>query len=127
VRAHLLEAVERMATAAGQLHGAGIEFSITGSTPPVRNPPEIVAIAEKAAEAVVGGENVCPLEVANMGAEDFGWYLQQTPGCYVRFGSQVPGREGYPAHSSRFDVDEEVLRVGAAYYHRVATIAGERI
>ena len=74
--------------------------------------------------AIPSAENVCPLEIANMGAEDFGNYMQHVPGCYVRFGSRVAGKEGYPAHSSRFDVDEDVLRIGAAYYHAVARHAG---
>ncbi len=59
-----------------------------------------------------------------MGAEDCSYYLEKIPGAYVRFGSQVEGLEGYPAHSSRFDFDEQALAVGAAYYHAIAKIAG---
>ncbi|MFO0702035.1 MAG: hypothetical protein U0236_22705 [Nitrospira sp.] len=62
-----------------------------------------------------------------MGAEDFSYYIERIPGAYVRFGSQVPGREGYPAHSSKFDFDEEALAVGAAYYRAIARIAGEHL
>jgi metal-dependent amidase/aminoacylase/carboxypeptidase family protein len=68
-----------------------------------------------------------PLKTANMGAEDFSYYLERIPGAYVRFGSQVPGREGYPAHSSKFDFDEEALAVGAAYYRAIARIAGQQL
>ncbi|MHC5115088.1 MAG: M20 metallopeptidase family protein [Planctomycetota bacterium] len=124
VRNHLIRAVDRMAVAAGHLHGAKVAFEVLRSTPPVSNPSELADIARAAATEVVGADDVCPLEIANMGAEDFGNYMQVVPGCYVRFGSQVAGREGYPAHSSRFDVDEDVLRIGAAYYHAVARRAG---
>jgi hippurate hydrolase len=75
----------------------------------------------------VGEANVLPLKTANMGAEDFSYYLEKIPGAYVRFGSQVPGREGYPAHSSKFDFDEEALAVGAVYYRAIARIAGQQL
>ena len=62
-----------------------------------------------------------------MGGEDFSYYMQHVPGCYIRIGSQVPGKEGFPAHSSRFDFDEDALAVGAAYYRAVALQAGRRL
>ena len=64
------------------------------------------------------------METANMGGEDFGYFLEQIPGCYVRFGTAREGVEQYPAHSSKFDFDEEGIAVGAAYYHAVAQVAG---
>ena len=127
IRDHLVASVRRMVIAAGQLHDARVEFEITGYTPPVLNTPGMTDIARAAAGGVVGAAGVRPMETANMGAEDFGHYMQHVKGCYVRFGSQVPGREGFPAHSSQFDVDEGVLPIGAAYYHAVARIAGERL
>jgi hippurate hydrolase len=127
VRKHLVASVERMARAAGQLHEAKIEFEILGNSPPVVNPPELCVIAREAAGAVVGAENVRRMEVANMGAEDFGNYMELIPGCYVRFGSRVAGRESYPAHSSRFEVDEGVLPVGAAFFSEIARLAAAEI
>jgi hippurate hydrolase len=62
-----------------------------------------------------------------MGGEDFSFYLERVPGCYVRFGAQAAGREGFPAHSSKFDFDEAALAVGAAYYHQVALTAGAHL
>ena len=62
-----------------------------------------------------------------MGGEDFGYYLEQVPGCYVRFGTSRDGVEQYPAHSSKFDFDEDALAVGAAYYHALAHVAGQRL
>jgi len=124
VRDHLLAALERMCQSIGQLHGAAIEIEIAEGTPALINPPEMASLAREAASLVVGAEHAVPLAVTNMGGEDFAYYLQHVPGCYVRFGAQVPGREGYPAHSSRFDVDEAVLGIGAAYFAQVARIAG---
>ena len=84
-------------------------------------------MAREAAAEAIGEKQVAKLTIANMGGEDFSFFLEKVPGCYVRFGSQVPGKEGYPAHSSRFDFDEKALAVGALYFHRVAILAGTRI
>jgi len=100
---------------------------VTEGTPPLINGSEMAGLARRAAIEAVGEANVLPLKTANMGAEDFSYYLERIPGAYVRFGSQVPGREGYPAHSSKFDFDEEALAVGAAYYHAIAKIAGQQL
>ena len=62
-----------------------------------------------------------------MGGEDFSCYLPHVPGCYIRFGSRLEGREGFPAHSSRFELDERVLGIGAAWYREVAHVAGRAL
>jgi metal-dependent amidase/aminoacylase/carboxypeptidase family protein len=98
--------------------------SFSEGAPPLVNAPEMASLARKAADLVVGASNILPLRAANMGAEDFSYYLAHVPGAYVRFGGQVTGREGFPAHSSRFDFDEVALGVGAAYYHAIARFGG---
>jgi hippurate hydrolase len=127
VRRHLLNSVRRIAESIAQLHGAKIHVMVTEGTPPLVNESQMAALARRAAVEAVGEANVLPLKTANMGAEDFSYYLEKIPGAYVRFGSQVPGREGYPAHSSKFDFDEEALAVGAAYYRAIAKIAGQQL
>ena len=52
----------------------------------------------------------------SMGAEDFSYYLEKIPGCYVRFGARPNGDTYVPLHSPSFDIDEGVLAVGAAYF-----------
>lgn len=99
-RERLHEAVTRIAHAVGQLHGARIQVEIRPGTPPLINHPRATSVARKAAHQVVGEERVLAMEIANMGGEDFAYYLEHRPGCSVRFGSQVEGREGFPAHST---------------------------
>ncbi len=127
VRAHLQQAIQRIAESLGQLHGAGIDVEIDKGTPVLVNPPDTVALAREAASQVVGNSAVRRLTIANMGGEDFSYYLARTTGCYVRFGAHAEGTEAFPAHSSRFDFDEDALAVGAAYYHRLALLAGQKL
>ena len=127
VREDLHRSIRRIAESVGQLHDARIEVEIKKGTPPVINKTEVTALAQQAAVQTVGEQGVQPLATANMGGEDFSYYLEQVPGCYVRYGAQIPGREGFPAHSSRFDFDEDALGIGAAYLAAVARIAAERV
>jgi hippurate hydrolase len=55
-----------------------------------------------------------------MGAEDFSYYLEHIPGCYVRFGARSENMKYIPLHSPSFDIEEGVLRVGAAFFDQVA-------
>lgn len=127
VRAFLMRAIERIAKSIGQLHGAAVEVEFGQGTPPLVNPPEGTGIARKAAAAVVGDNQVFAMQAASMGGEDFSCYLERVGGCYVRFGTAREGVEQFPAHSGKFHVDEQVLAVGAAFYHAVAKLAGKAI
>jgi len=127
VREILQKSIHRISSAIGQLHGANIEVDIKEGTPPVNNPAHMVGLCEQAAMQVVPKEDVRELEIANMGGEDFGDYMALIPGCYVRFGSIIEGTIPHPAHSSKFDFDERVLGIGAAYYHAISRIASEHI
>lgn len=127
VREHLARAIERIAKAVGQLHQTAIEVEIKRGTAAVVNSPAMAELAREAARRIVPRPRIEPLPVANMGGEDFSFFLAEVPGCYVRFGAQVPGRESYPAHSSLWDFDEQALATGAAWLDRVARVAGERL
>lgn len=124
VREHLHTAIRRVAESVGKLHGARVSVDIEMGTPVVMNEGAITSLARRAAGKAVGEAQVCEMTNVNMGGEDFGYYLNHVPGCYVRFGGQIPGKENYPAHSSKFDFDEAALVSGAAYYYHVAHEAG---
>jgi len=124
VREHLKKSIRRVAESIGQLHQAGLEVEIIDGTPPVINTPKATALARLAAAEVVGEEQVRMLGRANMGGEDFAYYLKEIPGCYIRFGARPSGGQGFAAHSSRFDFDEEALPIGAAWMAEVARRAG---
>jgi amidohydrolase len=126
VRDQIVSALKRICASIASLHDARIEVTVEEGTPPVVNPPEMAQIAREAASRVVGEENAVPLHTTNMGGEDFAYYMQKIPGCYVRFGTRAEGHEAFPAHSSRFDFDETALGLGARYFHEVAKIAGAR-
>lgn len=127
VRAHLRESLERIAISVAASHGAEVEVALRDGAPPVENSAEMAALSREAAAAVVPDRKVWYLRQANMGAEDFSHYLRQVPGCYIRIGAQLPGRKGFPAHSSRFDFNEEALGYGAAWFRQMSHVAARAI
>jgi amidohydrolase len=127
VREHLKRSIRRIAESIGLLHQAGLEVEIRDGTPPVVNTPQATALARQAAAEAVGEIGVRTHWRATMGGEDFAYYLQQVPGCYIRIGAQPFGDKGFPAHSSRFDFDEAALPIGANWLAKVALHAGSAL
>lgn len=127
VRRHIFHGMERMVSAAAELHNARIEIEFIEGYPPVINKPEATAVARAAAREIVGDNNVVTSEYPSMGSEDFAYYLEHVRGAFVRFGARDPDWDPIPLHSPAFDIDEKVLIVGARYYDRVARVAHDQI
>jgi hippurate hydrolase len=119
--------IQRIARSIAQLHGAQVDVEIHRGTPALINRGIPTELARKAAAEVVPPDYVLAMETANMGGEDFSYYVEEVPGCYVRYGSMTDERHAFPAHSSRFDIDEAALAYGASYLNRVALIAGKHL
>lgn len=112
--------LQRMVSAFSALHDARVTMQITAGYPPVVNTEAEVELARKAAEQVVGQQGVKIMDYPSMGSEDFSFYLQKMPGCYVRFGARQKDQRFVPLHSPEFDIDEQVLPVGAAFFSQIA-------
>ncbi len=120
VRKHIIEGLQRIAKAVGDLHNASILIEIREGYPPVVNTEKEAEISRRAVLAVLGESGLAAMDQPSMGAEDFSYYLLEIPGCYVRFGACREGCENIPLHSPSFDFDEEALKFGAAFFDRVA-------
>ncbi len=127
VRQRIISGLKRMAHGVAELHRAHIDLEIQEGYPPVVNTPREALWAQEAARRVVGEKGLVAQKHPSLGGEDFAFYLQKVPGCFVRFGAAKPGLEGIPAHSPRFDFDEGVLPVGAAYLAEVAHLALKKL
>lgn len=94
-------------------HGAEARVIIKKGYPTLVNDPDMVHKAEKAVARIVGTNNIEYLPI-RMTSEDFAWFTQEIKGCFFRLGTGNQ-RLGITAgvHSSRFDVDEDCLTIGA--------------
>ena len=122
-REEIVDGIRRAARSLGELYRARIEVTIGESCPAVVNTERETTVAAAAARDVVSDRGIVRQEHPSMGAEDFSYFLQDTPGCYVRFGASADG-EYIPLHHPRFNVDEGVLAVGARFFERAVRRAG---
>ena len=113
-RALLRAEVQRLAESVAASHRLTATVTLADGTPPVVNDPKVAAIARAAAASLLGERNVVPFGLTNMGGEDFAFYQECVPGCFLRVGAREPGGERTPAHSPRFTVAEGAIFVGAA-------------
>ncbi len=114
-RRALREEVKAIAETIATAYGLRAEANMhTNGSPPIVNPPQATAWARAAAEAVVGAANVVPMPGVNMGGEDFAFYMERMPGCFLRIGAREPGGKIIPAHAPYFYAAEESIFVGAA-------------
>ena len=120
VREKVIVGLKRMVMAMEDLYNAETSMELVPGYPPVINDPAATELARRAALAVVGPDGVKGLPYPSLGGEDFSFYLQDIPGCMVRFGARRPDLVSAAAHSPRFDFDERALPVGAEYLARVA-------
>ena len=101
-------------TITGVCAAAGVEADvhIDVGYPVVYNNPELNEAAKALAQQYMGADKVQETEV-RMGAEDFGFYAQQIPGCFFRLGTANKER-GITSgvHTPKFDIDERAIEIG---------------
>lgn len=119
-RDRLMGGLRRMCRQVGELFRARIELTFRPGYIPIVNAPAATELARQAALATVGPAGIMPLPNPSMGGEDFSFYQELVPGCFVRFGAKKNNWPEAPLHSPRFDFAEEVLMLGAEFLARAA-------
>ena len=123
IRATIGAEVRRIAESVAESYRLTARATVNLGTPPIVNPHDGAAWARQAAAAVLGDAAVVPFGLTNMGGEDFAFYLERIPGCFMRIGAREEGGERTAAHSPRFTAAEESIFVGAAVLAESARVA----
>ena len=126
-RALLTTELARIGREVAAAHGVEAVVTIERGTPPIVNPVREAAWARQAATAMLGADAVVPFGMTNMGGEDFAFYMEQVPGCFLRVGARAPGEPPTAAHSPRFDVAEGAILVGAVVLAACARTASQSL
>jgi metal-dependent amidase/aminoacylase/carboxypeptidase family protein len=67
------------------------------------------------------GKTVVEIPKPSMGAEDFAYFAQRAPGCYLRLGVGFPGvTDPAMTHSPEFRLDERALATGVQTFRTLA-------
>jgi amidohydrolase len=110
-RAH--ELIRKQATELVHAMGAEIDLHIDVGYPMVHNNEALDKVARAEARDFMGADNVLETEV-RMGAEDFGYYTRQIPGCFYRLGvMNVEKGITSGVHTPTFNIDESAIEIGA--------------
>lgn len=126
-RLRLHDELRRVAAGIASAHSLEIAVDITTGTPPIVNLAGPARLAAGATRELLGTDAVVPFGVTNMGGEDFAFYLERMPGCFLRIGARERGGAWFAAHSPRFVAAEESLFVGAAVLAACARAGAESL
>lgn len=123
----LQEEVRVIAESVAAAHRVQVNVSLDSGTPPIVNPPEPVQWAREAITSLLGAEAIVRMETLNMAGEDFAYFMERIPGCFLRVGAREENREPIPSHSPHFYAAEESIFVGAAVLAETARVASARL
>jgi len=103
------------------LHGTCSGFGAKGRLEFIAGYPPIVCdekfsgLVKRACIDILGKSRVTKTQELRMGGEDFAYYARQVPGTFMFVGVGNKKKDGSESlHSSRFDIDEPVLKSGVA-------------
>lgn len=118
VRQKIARRIGEISAATASAFGGTATNVMTWGAPPVVNNAEMAALAAEAAKAALGEDSVLTeLAAPNMGGEDFAFYLEKAPGCFMFLSASNPEKgTTVPHHNPKFDIDEDVLWRGAAVF-----------
>ncbi len=106
--------IRRNATLLVESMGGTLDLHIDVGYPTVYNNEALNEKAKAKAAEMIGAEHVEETEL-RMGAEDFGYYTQQIPGCFFRIGVMNKEKEiTSGVHTPTFDIDENAIETGMA-------------
>ena len=110
-RAHDL--IRQLATDLVHSMGAEIDVHIDVGYPMVYNNEALDKVARSEAAQFMGAARVLETEV-RLGAEDFGYYTRQIPGCFYRLGVMNTEKGIISGvHTPTFNIDESAIEIGA--------------
>lgn len=117
VREQLRQRITELVTLHVQGYGGTAEIDFESGAPVLINSEAETAFALGVAQELVGqAQTIAPFGPVT-GSEDFAYYLQHKPGCFLRLGN---GAGGAMLHNANYDFNDDNLTIGAAYWTRLA-------
>ena len=117
VRERLEQRITELVSAHVLGYGGMVEIEYQRGYPVLVNSVRETEFAREVAVELVGADRVVAPFPAVTGSEDFAYYLQHKPGCFLRLGN---GESSPMLHNAKYDFDDANLSVGAAYWTRLA-------
>jgi len=113
----LLEArIRQLVQSHAEAYGASATVEYIRGYPVLINSEHETELARQVAEELVGADHVIAPFPMVAGSEDFAFYLQERPGCFLRIGN---GANTPMLHNAHYDYADENLVIGAAFWTRL--------
>ena len=112
--------MKKIANSICESAGGTCDFDIKIGYPFLVNDEYITQTSIEAAQNYLGKENVVDLDL-RMTSEDFAFISQKSPSCYYRLGTG-DGKTIRRLHTSKFDVDENCLKISSGLMAYMALI-----
>lgn len=118
--------IERVIKSTCEAYRASYELDYYTDIPATINDKYCSEIAEESVKKILGEKGVIHYE-GTPGGEDFSYFLEKFPGIYAFIGCRNEEKDScYPLHHERFDLDEDALPNGAAFYVQYLLDAQEK-
>ncbi|MDF0604163.1 M20 family metallopeptidase [Neisseriaceae bacterium TC5R-5] len=115
VRQLLQQRITALAEMQAASFGARAEVSYELGYPVLVNDKELTHFAKQVARDWLGDEGIVQNLQPFTGSEDFAYWLQQVPGCYLLIGNG-DGEGGCMVHNPGYDFNDQALPIGASYW-----------
>jgi metal-dependent amidase/aminoacylase/carboxypeptidase family protein len=117
----LPERLERVVAGVCQATRARYTFEFVRGYPAMVNDEAFTRHAIESIKTLLGKQAIAHIPTPQLGGEDFAFFSQRVPPLMLRLGVRNEARGMvHGVHSSRFDLDEDALPIGAAALARVA-------
>ena len=115
LRQKIVKRIEDMCSGIGTALGCEVQAKITEGYCALVNTDEHVTRILNAARALYGDDNALIKDAPSMGAEDFSYFIDRTPGAFFHIGCSTDADHiGAPLHSRDFMPDERCMEIGIA-------------
>jgi hippurate hydrolase len=119
VQAMVIQRLEEICAGQGASFGVEATLDYEIGYPATVNDAEKTGFACDVARQISGNDAVNDAASAEMGAEDFAYFLQERPGAYLFVGNGDTAGLHHPA----YDFDDEAAAVGASFFARLVETA----
>ncbi|PZM16083.1 M20 aminoacylase family protein [Rhizobium tubonense] len=114
VRDQLEQEIGRLARGTAVMFGMEVDYEFERRISPVVNDPDATARALAAATAVFGKKVLTRFPPSTAG-DDFSFFAENAPGCYVWLGNG-PAVDGALHHNTAYDFNDDAIASGVAFW-----------
>jgi hippurate hydrolase len=119
VRDLLERRIHEVAQAQAAVYGATASVEYQRRYPVLNNDPAQTTFCKHVIQDWLGDDGLLDITEPVTGSEDFAFFLEKVPGCYVFIGNGVGSEGGCMVHNPGYDFNDRVLPTGASYWVRL--------